>query len=130
MALSARPEANGRAPLSSLGEFITQRMNALDLSYRQVAERSGGLVSHAQVHHLASGKGRSQGITEDVLEGLCKALRCRPADILDRLDVEVGVIYESPPEADFLTAEQRRIVDSVIRALVAKKLPGEPGAGP
>jgi DNA-binding Xre family transcriptional regulator len=116
------PEANGRAALSSLAEFITQRMNVLDLSYRQVAERSGGLVSHAQVHHLATGKGRSQGISEDVLKGLCKALRCKPADILDRLDVEVGVIYTPPPESAWLSEEQRRVVDAVIRQLAAKHL--------
>lgn len=109
-------------PLSSLAEFITQRMDTLGLSYRGVAQRSGGLVSHAQVHHLASGKGRSQGITEDVLKGLCKALRCKPADILDRLDVEIGVIYEPPPESAWLSEEQRRVVDAVIRQLAAKHL--------
>lgn len=109
-------------PLSSLAEFITERMDALGLSYRQVAQRSGGLVSHAQVHHLASGKGRSQGITQDVLKGLCKALRCTQADILDRLDVEYGVAYEPPPEAAWLSEEQRRVVDAVIRQLAAKHL--------
>lgn len=114
--------ADSGEPLSSLAEFITDRMDALGLSSRGVAQRSGGLVSHAQVHHLASGKGRSQGITDDVLKGLCKALRCKPADILDRLDVEIGVIYQAPPEAAFLTPEQRRVVDAVIRQLAAKHL--------
>jgi DNA-binding Xre family transcriptional regulator len=117
------PEVNGRAPLSSLGEFITQRMDTLDLSYRQVQERSGGLVSHSHVQHLASGRGRSQGITEDVLAGLCKALRCEPADILDRLDLSPGgVVYVPPPESAWLSEEQREVVDAVIRQLAAKHL--------
>lgn len=48
------------------------------LSQRELGRKAG--VRHAAISHIETGK--AQRIDLDVLERLCRALRCEPADVL------------------------------------------------
>lgn len=60
------------AQLQALSEFVRVVMNEKGLNYRQVAERSGGLVSHTTVFDVVNL--RSKDVKGRTLRGLAKGL--------------------------------------------------------
>jgi len=60
------------AQLQALSEFVRATMNEKGLNFRQVAERSGGLVSHTTVFDVVNL--RSKDVKASTLRGLAKGL--------------------------------------------------------
>jgi transcriptional regulator with XRE-family HTH domain len=60
------------AQLQALSEFVRAVMNEKGLNYRQVAERSGGLISHTTVFDVVNL--RSKDVKATTLRGLAKGL--------------------------------------------------------
>lgn len=69
---------------------IKKQLEKVKLSRYELAKRIG--VTYPTIHHIY--KGESTSINLDVLEALCRELRCTPNDILVPQDPKVQEGYK------------------------------------
>ena len=109
------------AELTALSEFVRAVMNEKDLNYRQVAERSGGLISHTTVFDVVNL--RSKDVKAKTLRGLAKGLGVpedeifsvargkSPADDPDYKNWKYAALFD---DAKKLTPEQMREFETLM----------------
>lgn len=110
-------------PLQSL---ITDRLAELRLSYREAAEKSGGLVSFGTLNQLALGT-RGPQISEQRLRGIALALdvsieKVREAAAASRSTS--GTEFRLPAKASELDPRERKAVLAMVDAFLAGKKAG------
>lgn len=91
------------------------------LSHREAAARSGGLVSHATIGNIASGR-HSGNIDDSTVDGLALALDVKRSEILasiHRSHVAAGKPFEAPERWQRLTHVQRKLVIALGDGLLA-----------
>ena len=108
---------------AALRQFIMQSMDENDLNSREVAERSGGAISHSTVHALV--KGSRLTVQYGSLQGLARALRIEVVALVQM--TETYSPWTMPPEFDKVPPELRRRVERALRYLlsVGEKHDGE-----
>ena len=107
--------------MTPLQTLIHNRLAELDRSYRAAAAKSGGLISHGQIHQYAMGTALADGMGERAKKGLALAL-----DVpLTQIEKAVGSSMKDKPtkfvlpaRADRLNAKQRRAVTALVNALL------------
>lgn len=106
--------------MNDLQRLVKGRMGELDLSYRGAAAKSEGMVSHATLNNIVTGR-HSWKIDDKTMRGIAKAL-----------DVDLGVVESAvgravriadtefvlPARANRLSPQERRAVLSMIDALL------------
>ena len=103
----------------TLATLVRARLDELDLSYRQAAERSGGLVSYTHLHAIATGT-RSVRVTAETLRGVAKALALPLEAVAEAAGApEQWRPFVLPDEAGWLNDGQRRAVLAVVRQFLA-----------
>lgn len=113
---------SARGPVVPLGELVTRRRASLGLSYRAVAERSDGLVSHSTVHEIESGSRATP--TDETIDGLALALdlpisQVRRSAGLPPPDIETPFVL--PRRANRLSRKERGAVLAIVDALLEAK---------
>jgi transcriptional regulator with XRE-family HTH domain len=111
--------------VKSLAELVASERARQGLSYRQVADGSGGLLSHSTVHAIESGQRES--FDDDTLDGLAKSLglpidRVRKAAGVRRPDTDEP--FALPRRAQRLSRRERQVVLDMVDALLEAKRPG------
>lgn len=112
---------------SSFADWLTNRMAELELSTRDVERASGvkpngrPMIAHTTVQRLVSGLRDPAVISEDILKGLARALRTpeRQLRLIAGRKAPLGP-YQPPTESQYLTREDRAILDKLIRSLADK----------
>lgn len=107
---------DGMHPLQRL---ILDRLAELDRSYRAAAAKSRGLVSHATLNAIATGR-HSGNIGEDVLTGIAAALDL-PVSVVVKAAGQPSsglVEFRLPKRANQLTAAERKTVMNLVNALL------------
>lgn len=114
---------------NDIQQLVRDRMKELDLSYRQAAAKSNGLVSHGTLNAIATGR-HSFRISASTVDGIALALDLEPAVIEQavgraaRASLEVFVL---PERASKLSAQERRAIVAMMDALLTA---AESGARP
>lgn len=104
---------------TELSRLIDTTCRDLDLSSRQVAERSNGDISPAAVANYRRGI-HSAAPTDRILRGLSLALGIPLRQLQRAAGVKESVgQWAPPPEAHQLDRKQRRMVEAMIKMLVA-----------
>lgn len=105
-----------------LAALIRQELAKKNLTYREAAARSGGMVDHANLNKIATGKYHHK-LTDDTLRGIALAIGVP----LSRVRKEAATtpneppLFEVPPEARYLTLAQRRAVLAVISSMLSSQ---------
>lgn len=106
----------------TLSELVAAERQRQGLSLRQVADRSGGLITSSTVHAVE--RGDRQTFEDDTLDGLAKALdlpidRVRKAAGVRRPDTDE--LFVLPRRAQRLNRRERQVVLDVVDALLEAK---------
>jgi transcriptional regulator with XRE-family HTH domain len=108
--------------MTTLAVLVRTERDRQGLSLREVAELSGGIVSHSSVHAIEHGA-RSE-VGDETLDGLAKALgvpidRLRRAAGVRTPDVQEPFVL--PRRASRLSRKEREVVLSMVDALLEAK---------
>lgn len=104
---------------TELSRLIDVRVRDLDLSSRQVSERSNGDISPAAVANYRRGIHPATP-TDRILRALSLALGIPLRQLQRAAGVKESVgEWAPPPEAHQLDRKQRRVVEAMIKMLVA-----------
>lgn len=102
----------------NLAELVASRREALGLSLRQVAEKSGGVVSSSTLNEIE--RGLRPNVSDRILEGIADALNVSLSKVRTAAGVsarDLGPFYLE--RADRLNARERRLVQHLVDALLA-----------
>lgn len=103
----------------TLADLVSKARSDLDMSYRDVEDRSGGVVKHSSVHRIETGERLS--VEPRTLGGLSKALKI-PIEQLRAANGQTGRVpaepFTVPDRLNALTAKQRRLLVSIGDALL------------
>lgn len=114
--------------VTPLQKLVTDRLAELNRSYRQAAEESNGLVSHATINHIALGRTSWQRLPDKTLRGLALALDVPYSRVKTAWDESKNVpetTFILPKSAEQLTPKQRKAVLAFVSALLEEnKLDG------
>lgn len=99
-------------------KLVTERLQALGLSYRAAASRANGLLSHTTVQRIANGDSAGSWSTK-TLRGLSLALDVPLSEVEKVAGVPAeGTKFRVPAEWDRLTPTERATVQAVASALL------------
>lgn len=93
-------------------------MKELGLTLRGAAERSGGLVSHANIANIVHGT-HGPAYSERTMKGLALAIDVPYSRVVEAVEKGLPDDFRLPKKARDLTMAQRRAVLSMIDALLA-----------
>lgn len=117
------PVPRGFFHMSALQKLVDEWMTAHRLSAREVAARSGGMISHQKVADIRNGVVPARGYTARILEGLClgltvngKSIRLEQIREAAGLRSEVPTEYKVRPKYKDLRPELHGIVDAAFEA--------------
>lgn len=99
---------------TDLSRLVRDRLAELDLSYRQAAGRSRGLISHGTIGAIATGK-HGGDLAEQTLDGLALAL-----DVSRRQIEEAAGVYRVRPAEPFRLPEELNRLGRKERALLVQ----------
>lgn len=106
--------------MSELSDFLSLRREMLNLSSRKIADLAndaGYRLSHTTAADYIAG--RRDNPDDQTINALASALRVKPETIRDLTDRPVNRgEYVPPGDSHNMTAEQRRLVDDVIKMFV------------
>jgi hypothetical protein len=97
--------------LHGLAVFVKDRMDKLNLNPREVASRSGGLISHQTVHNILDEV--SKEIKSRTIAGLAKGLGCSEAELMSFLRPEPMTVERFVNELRALGVEEVNPVKSI-----------------
>ena len=103
----------------SLADLVQRERARQGLSLRQVAERSGGLLSTSTVHAVE--QGRRARLTDETLDGLAKALDLQPEQVRRAAGVRPGDTlgpFVLPRRFQRLTVKERDLLVALGDALL------------
>lgn len=103
----------------TLAELVAARREELELSLRQAAEKSGGLVSSSGLHSIE--RGMSVAITEATVVGLAEALDLAPNTIRRAAGLAQTSLlppFTVPARANRLNMRERKLVLNLIDTLL------------
>ena len=106
---------------TAIQQLVKERLAADNLTYRDAAARSGGLVSHATLNQIALAKYPLARVNPRTIRGLALALDVKVRDVEEALKASGGNApseFTLPPKANQLTAKQRKAVLAFIDALL------------
>lgn len=89
--------------------------------YRTLARRSGGLVSHSTLNNIAIGR-HSGHLTDERIRGIALCLNLAASRVAEMAGSELTDAlppFRLPPRANQLSQPQRRVVLSVVDAILA-----------
>jgi hypothetical protein len=89
--------------------------------YRTLARRSGGLVSHSTLNNIAIGR-HSGHLTDERIRGIALCLNLAASRVAEMAGSELTDSlppFRLPPRANQLSQPQRRVVLSVVDAILA-----------
>jgi transcriptional regulator with XRE-family HTH domain len=108
--------------MTTLAELVASERIRQGLSLRQVADRSGGLITSSTVHAIE--RGDRESFEEDTLDGLAKAFdlpidKVRRAAGVRRPDTDEPFLL--PKRAQRLNRRERQVVLDMVDALLEAK---------
>ena len=105
--------------MNTLKELLLNRKAELDLSFRGLAARSAGLVSHSTLHEIANDK-HSMVFNPETLQGIALSIGVSQEAVRDAAGYarDVPTKFRLSPRADKLTDPERRAVESLVTALL------------
>lgn len=106
--------------MAELRERIRQAAHEAG-GYRTLARRSGGLVSHSTLNNIVIGR-HSGNLTEDRIRGIALALNVATSKVAEMAGVDMTDAmppFKLPQRADRLSQPQRRLIISIVDALLA-----------
>lgn len=106
--------------MRDLQRLILDRLSELELSFRDAARRSNGLVSHATLNNITTGR-HSGKLTDQTFRGIALAVDLPLSTVADAAGVTLrreGTIFRLPERASRLTPRQRRAVLQMVDALL------------
>lgn len=106
--------------MTPLQELLVNRRAELGRSYREAADKAGGLVSHGTLYNVERGIHRTK-FTDDVLRGIALAYDLPLTQVQAAVgDARVASTeFRLPKKADQLTAADRRALLVMVDALLA-----------
>lgn len=107
--------------MTPLQELVVNRMNELGLSFRGVAQRSGGLVSHGTVNNIALGR-HSGVFDDDTLRGVALGLDLPLSKVREAAgrQRDQPSEFRLPKKANQLSPADRKAILAMVDALLDK----------
>lgn len=108
--------------MDALRELIREQRNQLSLSLRDVATRSGGLLSYSTVHAIETDQRAT--VTDDTLDGLAKALKLPISQLREAAgvpDSDASKPFRLPRRADRLNRREREHVLQLVDLLLERR---------
>lgn len=105
-----------------LDELVRTEMAKKNISFREAAARSGGLIDKANLNRIATGR-YPHKLRDDTLRGIALAIGVP----LSRVRKEAGKtpseppLFEVPEEARYLSPAQKRAVLAVISSMLSSR---------
>lgn len=106
----------------TLRQLVAEQRTSLGMSLRDVADRSGGLLSSSTVHAIETG--RRTTVSDETVDGLAKAFRVPVSLVRDAAgyaDADVTEPFKLPRKANRLTRRERDHVLELIDLLLERR---------
>lgn len=106
--------------MEALRRLILDELARQNISFRDAADRSKGLVSYGTLHTIAKGRHTGGTISDRVLTGIALALDVPVRQVRDAYGIESvePVGFELPDKSKYLTPKQRRAVLAMVDAFL------------
>lgn len=107
--------------MTPIQKLVLDRLADGNLSYREAASRSNGLISHATLNQIALGKYPLVRVNPRTVRGLALALDVKVSEVESELLKSGGQApteFKLPKKADKLSAAQRKAVLAFVDALL------------
>lgn len=105
--------------MTPLQELVLNRMSELDLSFREAAAKTGGIMSHATLNKVALGL-HSGNYAEDTLRGIALALDLPQSEVRKAagLPPTAPSEFRLPAKANKLGPKDRKAILMMVEALL------------
>jgi hypothetical protein len=113
--------------MDALRRLIRTELDRQQISYRQAAERSQGLISYGHLNQLATGR-EGGNLSEQVLAGIALAIDVPLAKVRRAYgQPSKGPIeFILPPGSERLSEKERRVIRATIAAFLDAKKDSRP----
>lgn len=105
--------------MDELRKLILEAMDKQDLSFREAAERSQGLISYAHLANIANGKHAGE-LGDRILTGIALAINLPVTRVRKAYGTTSTepIEFRLPAKANYLSAKQRRSILSMVDAFL------------
>jgi hypothetical protein len=112
--------------VTPIQKLVLDRLAALNLSYREAAEASGGLISHGYLNQLSLGR-LPKAFRGPVINGIALALDVPVSVVQQAVDGSLvrspqDTVFKLPTRAETLTPKEQKAVLSYIDALLSHRM--------